>query len=248
MPPPAGVPADGPTLGRCETGTGGGAVYTGRGPVCGIITRRGAGATCSGAVGSGLAADACTCAGGSTGAAGADADAIDTAAVGGGAATTGAFATTGPEGAAAEIAGRASVVEPPTGGFATTGPVGGFAAIAGVCGGAATMGAAWRGWGTILRGAGLGASGAADTGAGGVAGVAGAAGRATGGAVATTGFAGAAAGGMGRGATAADSCSFFCRIAFSTSPGFDTFDRSIFGLAALSPRAPPDAPDLPRCR
>jgi len=118
--------------------------------------------------------------------------------------------------------------------------------MAGACGGAATIGAAGRGWGTILRGAGFAASGAAAAGAG-------AAVRA-GGAVETAGFAGAAAtgaaGAAGRGgATAAASCSFFCRMAFSTSPGLETWDRSIFGFAEASGRdAPAAAPDFPRCR
>jgi hypothetical protein len=145
------------------------------------------------------------------------------------------------------MAGRASAVgAEPAGGRATTGPAGGLAAMAGVCGGAATMGAAARGCGTILRGAGFAASGAGAAGEGGSA-----AWRAVGGAGTTAGFTGAAAVGTGAagfgGADAADSCSFFCRMAFSTSPGFETWDRSILGLGAAS-RGAPAAPDLLRCR
>ena len=97
------------------------------------------------------------------------------------------------------------------------------------------IGAAWRGWGTILRGAGFGGSGATTTGA---------AGAVFFGAAGSAGLIGAAAAGRTR---AAASCSFFCRMAFSTSPGLETLDKSIFGLGALSARDVA-APDLPRCR
>jgi hypothetical protein len=190
-----------------------------------------------------------------------------------------------------------------------------LAAIAGA-GGGATIGAAWRGWGTILRGAGREGSGTdvdptpeggapatlgddpfetgrgagepvaagfdgAETGAAEVVAIeaetTGAAGRCTAGAglagagLAATGVEGAFAvgawaegageaattgaaatggaactGGAGRGGGAAAS-SLLCWMAFSTSPGLDTRDQSIFGLAAaLSPRALLDPPDLPR--
>ena len=123
--------------------------------------------------------------------------------------------------------------------------------MAGV-GGGATIGAAWRGWGTILRGAGAAATGAAGDGTETGRSVAGAGAAATG--VAGFAGAGAAAGGAtatgatetGRGGGAAAS-SFFCWIAFRTSPGFETLDQSIFGLgAAASPRALPAPPDLAR--
>lgn len=89
------------------------------------------------------------------------------AAIGDGAACWGAGrATTGLLGAADEIAGRCTdggAAE--TGGRATTGPAGGFAAMAGACGGAVTMFGAWRGCGTIRRGAGgSGRDGAAAAG------------------------------------------------------------------------------------
>ena len=156
----------------------------------------------------------------------------------GGWAVTGGLATTGPAGGAAAMAGRGSAggaVAAPTGGLATTGPAGGLAAIAGVCGGLLTMGAACRGCGTILRGAGFAASGSA-------AGAAAACGAGAG-----AGLAGA--GGTGRGlAAAAASCSFFCRMAFRTSPGLDTFDRSILGLGAASARELPPNAAFPRWR
>ncbi len=82
-----------------------------------------------------------------------------------------------------------------------------------------------------------GETGCAVTGAAGGGGVA-TIGRLTGGA--TTGFSSggcatgacATGGGTGRGATA----SFFCVIAFSTSPGREMCDRSIFVLISSSPR------------
>lgn len=90
--------------------------------------------------------------------------------------------------------------------------------MAGWAGGATTIGGAERGWGTILRGSGR--TGATTGGA-----------AATGGA----GRAGAATtGGWGR--TGAwlwrASCSSFCllaNMAFITSPGLETLERSILG-------------------
>jgi len=165
--------------------------------------------------------------------------AVGAAATGvGGCAPTGGLATTGPAGGAAAMAGRGSAggaAAAPTGGLATTGPAGGLAAMAGGCGGLLTMGAAGRGCGTILRGAGFATSGSA----------AGAADAACG-AGAAAGLAGAGAAGRGLAAAAA-SCSFFCRMAFRTSPGLDTFDRSILGLGAASAREPPGAA-FPRWR
>jgi len=210
-----------------------------------MMTRRGAaGVRASGAAGSGEAA-ATSCAG--AGRSGAGATGADTAAGAGGCATGGALAATGPEGGAAAMAGRVSAAGgAPTGGLATTGPAGGLAAIAGLCGGAAVMGAAGRGCGTILRGTGFVATGAAGAGTTGIAGFG------DGVAATAVGLTGAGAEGAGAarggGADAAASCSFFCRMAFSTSPGFETWDRSILGLGAASPRAAPDAPDLPRWR
>src|SRR6185312_13119108 len=202
------------------------------------MTRRGAGAGGSGAAGGGAAA-----AGSGAGAGG---SAIG--AGGGGAAATVGFATTGPAGGAAAMAGRDSdgvvagaldagfAATAPAGGFTTTGPAGGLEAIAGVCGGGTeTMGAAARGWGTILRGAGFGGSAIAAGGASGTAFF---------GTAVAAGLAGAGGAGCARSAA---SCSFFCRMAFSTSPGLETLDRSIFGLGALSARDPA-VPAFPRCR
>ena len=113
----------------------------------------------------------------------------------------------------------------PAGGAATTGPIGGLAAIAGT---GAMMRGSCRGWGTILRGAGLDGSGEGATWTGGT-GLGGA------GVAATT-----AALGFGAVATArrfsrsAAASSFRLWIALSTSPGLDTRDQSIFGFGSLS--------------
>lgn len=119
-------------------------------------------------------------------------------------------------------------------GLATTGPAGGLLAIAGAAGGGATIFACCRGCGTILRGPGV---------AGGAAGCAGALAAETAETVGTVeGFgctgAGTVAGGAttagrvmtGGAAFAAASACLRSRIAFSASPGLDTFDRSNFGL------------------
>jgi hypothetical protein len=98
-----------------------------------------------------------------------------------------------------------------------------------------------RGWGTMRRGSGLAAGGAATTG--------GAAGLATGlaaGVAAATGFAGTC------GWRASSSSSFFfASTAFSTSPGLEICERSIFGVIAgaapREPAAPEWAPDLDPC-
>jgi len=87
---------------------------------------------------------------------------------------------------------------------------------AGVCGAAATGGAAGRGV--------LGATGAAGDAEAAIDGVAGADGVTT------------AAGGAGRGGGAA-AASFFCVIAFSTSPGREMCDRSILVFISSSPRS-----------
>lgn len=94
--------------------------------------------------------------------------------------------------------------------------------MAGVAGGR-TIGGAERGCGTILRGAGAaGAAGAATAGF-------------AGGGASFTGALTVAAGAAGLAATcgwrASSSSSFFlARIAFSTSPGLEMCDRSIFGV------------------
>ena len=99
---------------------------------------------------------------------------------------------------------------------------------------------AWRGCGTMRRGAGFCGGGGAAAGfcATGLAG--GAAGLAAGGATATEGGAG------GRAATAV-SCSLRSWIALSTSPGLETRDQSIFGRGSSCFGAEDDAPPrLPR--
>ena len=114
----------------------------------------------------------------------------------------------------------------PAGALATTGPAGGLEAMAGVVG-CGTMFGAERGCGTILRGAG----------------------RAGGGGAATTarllrrqpaaGAAGAGAAGLAGmcGCRASSSSSFFfARMAFSTSPGLEMCERSIFGAMACGAR------------
>jgi hypothetical protein len=137
-----------------------------------------------------------------------------------------------------------------TGGVATgrgvTGAAGG--ALAEMVGGAAAGG-------TCAAGGGAGRAGGATTGAEGTGG-GGAAGGATTGRTATTGGAagggattGAAGGGGGTGfgtggmTTAGFSgggaaASFFCVIAFSTSPGREMCERSILVLISSSPRSP----------
>jgi hypothetical protein len=52
----------------------------------------------------------------------------------------------------------------------------------------------------------------------------------------TVGF-GGATGGTGRGGAGAAAASFFCVIAFSTSPGREMCDRSILVLISSSPRS-----------
>lgn len=160
--PPGPAAEDG--AGAAALGGGAGAVYTGRGPVCGMMTRR-AGAVSdaiSGASASGIETDGsagATGAGGNTGTPGVVTDgiigAIDICCEGGGAAA--ARAATGAPGPLAALAGRGwlagcAVPWPAVarGGRATIGPAGGLAAMAG----AAMICGAWRGRGTIRRGAG----------------------------------------------------------------------------------------------
>ena len=115
----------------------------------------------------------------------------------------------------------------PAGALATTAPAGGFEAIAGALGG--TIAGAGRGCGTILRGSGR---------AGGVGGVG--VTLAAGGAGLETGFAVTAVAALLGGtrllrASASCSC-FLARIAFITSPGLETCDRSIFGVMVCAAR------------
>ena len=242
-------------------------MYTGRGPVCGIITRR------AGADDAAAATGASACAAGAAGGACGSAAAEATGAVGG-AALTGAgddkgafmgaeavggaagFTTTEATDGADAIAGLASIAGA-TGGFATIGPAGGLAAIAGACGGGGAMTAdAWRGCGTILRGAGRAASTGAVGGAWGRGSLDGTFGATLGATLVATGGAtgaaiGFATGGWGAGRLAASaSSSLRCWIALSTSPGFETRDQSIFGFASASARpvdAPPALPPRLKC-
>jgi hypothetical protein len=158
-----------------------------------------------------------------------------------GAAATGGVAGRGAIGAAA--GGAEAVIDGAAGaGGATTAAGGGGGGVAGRAGGAAAAGAAGGAGGPT--GAGFSATGGgattgwaarggvtgAPTEAGGVAGTAGlAAGAATTGRGGTTGMGGRTGG------TAA--ASFFCVIAFSTSPGREMCDKSIFVLISSSPRS-----------
>lgn len=154
------------------------------------------------------------------------------AAAGRGATTTGGLTTTVPGGGATTTTGRETTVAP-TGALATTGPLGGRDAMAGEAGGA-TIGGAERGCGTTLRGsgrAGVAAAGGAAAAAGGAAAL-----------VAATAGAAGRAGAWLCLASASASC-FLARMAFITSPGLETCERSIFGCIPCAPRA--EDPPLP---
>ena len=157
-----------------------------------------------------------------------------------GAATTGG-AGRGAFGAAGATGGAEAVIDGAVGAGGATTAAGGGEGVAGRTGGAAT--GAGGGAGGATETVGFSATGGTTTGrvTGGGAtgapteagGVAGAAGFATGGA--TTGRGGATgAGGRTGGAAAA---SFFCVMAFSTSPGREMCDRSILVLISSSPRS-----------
>src|SRR5580658_4686909 len=190
----------------CATGAmgrGGGALYTGRGPVCGTIMRGAGGcggpATTGGAVGRVAATEACGAA-----------EAVIEGVV--------------------DAGGAGGATMPPTGGAGRGGAVTG-AALGTPVGGAVgvTEAAGFSTTGAIPAGrAGAGTAGAGITGAaeGGV-------GRASGGTA--IGFATTAGGAAARTAGGA-AASFFCVIAFSTSPGREMFDRSILVLISSSPR------------
>jgi hypothetical protein len=149
----------------------------------------------------------------------------------GGTTATGGLTTTA--GGTTATTGRGGAAE--AGALATTAPAGGFETMAGVAG--VIIGGAGRGCGTILRGSGL----------------AGAAGVAA--ATATTGGAGLAGAFGAAGATvragawllrASSSCScFLARMAFITSPGLETCERSIFGAMVCEEREDPAPLDAP---
>jgi hypothetical protein len=219
----------------------------GRGPVCGMMTRRAGGP--EGAAGSvvaasteatsGAASASDTEAGAGVGSAAGGGVAVAVgASAGGGAGATG-FAATGACAtgwAAAVTAGRScdawGGVAATTGGRAMTGPMGGLLAMAG--GGAgATMFACWRGRGTMRRGAGDPACGAGVLADAGWAGAPALGGVATAGACAG-GAATTNAGRAGGAALMAASACLRSRIALRASPGFETLERSNFGLLSTA--------------
>jgi hypothetical protein len=225
----------------------------GRGPVWGMMTRRAGGPV--GATGSAVGASAeasgaalvsgaeaiaeagaGSAAGGVEMAAGVDAAGAEAVSAGGGGGVAG-FVATGATGGAV-TSGRLGDawggVATATGGRAMTGPAGGLLAIAG--GGAgATIFACWRGNGTMRRGAAAPCT-PCVTGVPADAGEAGA--TAFGGVVTAEEDAGGAAttnAGRGGGADlmAASAC-LRSRIALSASPGFETLERSNFGLLSAT--------------
>ena len=131
---------------------------------------------------------------------------------------TGGFTTTATAGGTTATAGRAGTA--PTGALATTGPTGGLLAMARAAGGVATIGGACLTGGIIFLGSGRGVAEG-----GGVAATTGEA--ALTGAVCTTTGAGRA--GTNGFRTPASSSCFLARMAFITSPGLETCDRSILG-------------------
>jgi hypothetical protein len=136
-------------------------------------------------------------------------------------AAAGGLATAG--GGTTVTIGRAGAA--PAGAFATTVPAGGFEAIAGGAGG--MIAGACRGCGTIFLGSGrAGVKGGAATDTTGGAGLAGALGAAV---VTTRG------GNWLLRASASCSC-FLARMAFMTSPGLDTWERSILGVIVWEAR------------
>jgi hypothetical protein len=178
-----------------------GALYTGRGPVCGTIMR---GAGGGGATGRGATGDAAGALAVTTGAV----DAAGGACIAGGVTRRGGAATGGEDGTGVDIgaAGGGAAV------FSAGGTMTGRGGTTGAAGGAL-----------------MGATGDAATGRLTTA-VCGGMGFSTGGA---TGAIGAA---TGRGGIAGAAASFFCVIAFSTSPGREMCDRSILVLISSSPR------------
>ena len=186
----------------------------GRGPVCGITTRRTGVASATGAAA--LAATLVAPAAASTsGAAGV----LTGGAVGTAAAGLAGLATAAP----AAAAGGATT----TGGLAITGPAGGLLAIAGGCGGA-MMGACALGCGTIRRGAVAGAATAgAAAGAAAVLATRPAVPGPAFAAVAALTTAGRAVGAGGVAFAASASACLRARMAFSASPGLEARERSM---------------------
>ena len=154
------------------------------------------------------------------------------AAATGGAAGRGVLGATGAAGdAEAAIDGVAGADGVTTAAGGAAGRGDGATAVGGAGGATVTAGFSAAG-GTIAgRAAGAGVCGT-ETGAGGADAAAGAAGFAGG--ATTVGLGGAGGAGRGGGAAAA---SFFCVIAFSTSPGREMCDRSILVFISSSPRS-----------
>ncbi len=224
-----------------RTADGGGAAYTGRGPVCGTINLRGGGVRWAPAGGFAAAAGAWE-----TGVAGAvpalpDESIVvawatwDSAACG--ASTAGAATSSVSTGMGTCSSARCSagLVVSFTGGTGVTGAAGDFAA-GGFGGMMIAAGGRATDCGVMKRGAGLGVStGTADVAlaaaAGGLATVLGGrAGTADAGATVCRG--GAAGVGAAVAAERGATCGWaaFCVIAFNTSPGLEICDRSILGL------------------
>jgi hypothetical protein len=230
-----GLPRSGsPVRGAAVLAAGrGGAAYTGRGPVCGTMSRRcgtmglwatgavlaGAGAGPEG-LSSPAACAAFSAAGGATTAAASTAAEVST----GGSTTCAAASTTVSTGFGASATGAAAGLSAAGGG--ATGALGGNVTVAG---GRATL------CGVIKRGAGFdGCAGVAIVATtGGFAAVLGGRGgtAAAGVALVRGGAEGAAA--VGRGGAAGWAA--FCVIAFRTSPGFEMCERSILGLNSSVP-------------
>lgn len=206
--PGTGLPGAGRSV---APGTGAGALYTGRGPVCGMIMR-GSGVAGAGGLGGGV--DTCTpcrlipCADGCVGGA---------ALVGADVAGRGGIATAGGATAAGDPVGEVEAA----GGVAIAGGTGTFGGITTTDGGrSAATDAGVTSLGAGASTAGLGAAGfAAIVGASSFASMEGAA---------TGGF----ATGRVAGRSAASLC---CVMARSTSPGREILDRSILVLISSSP-------------
>jgi hypothetical protein len=221
-------------------GAGGGAVYTGRGPVCGTIMRRAGGWPGRGGrpaeagdglwaavVGAGAPVD------GSAEAAGASATGASATRTSAAGASTTAVALTGAwtvsdadeESAAETSFGGCSTADveaagSATGGAAATGGAGGITAAGCRC--ASKLRRCWTDSGVTMRGGATG--GAAAAGGRGAAGLL------------TIALGGA--GGGGTWAAASSGCSLRARMAFSASPGLEILERSILGRNS-SPPLPP---------
>ena len=224
-------------------GAGGGAVYTGRGPVCGTIMRRGGGwpgrggraaeddaglwaavVDAAGSAGAALGGSAAPAGTSTTGACatGTSAAGASTTAV----ALTGAWTVSeadeetaaGTSAAACSADAAGSVIA--GAGSAATGDAGG---TTGAVGRGAKLWRCWTDSGVTMRGATTG--GAAATGGRGATGLL------------TIALGGA--GGGGTWAAVSSGCSLRARMAFSASPGLEILERSILGRNSSPPPPPP---------